>query len=298
MNKYVVSVIAGIGMSASLLLTGGCYNVQAKLQEAVVAASTGNYQLGYEITEKCLKKERANVSAMVLNGICLHYLQRDADAAVILDQAATAAPDNFAAQYFYGWVLADSGRYADALAPLRRAHQLRPDHEQLLVLLSRCCLEQNLAEGVQYLKALRRFPQWEKSPELYNALGMLWLNQGQYNVAKNYFLLAWQRDNANLTVPQNLAVLHDHFMKNPVEALRYYRYCLDANQKAGSQLRAAQIHDRILELAKSMPKPPPTAKKGTPAPAGKKGAAAGAKKSASTTAKKSGAAKTAVGSNR
>lgn len=312
MNKCVGAVIVGIGITASLLLSGGCYNVQAKLQEAVAAAQTGNWTLGYEITEKCLKKEPANVSAMVLNGICLHYVDRDADAATILEQAATGAPENFEAQYFYGWVLASQQRYADALVPLRRAYQLKPDHEQLLVLLSRCCVEQNLAEGVQYLKALRRFPQWEKSAELYNALGMLWLNQGQYNAAKNFFLLAWQRDNANLSVPQNLAVLHDQFMKKPADALRYYRFCLVANQKGGSQFRAAQINDRILELAKELPKtPPPPVKKSTaPVPGAKKAVSAapstkkatpatGAKKAAPVTAKKSGtAAKAASGTHR
>lgn len=279
MRKYVVLASVGLMAVAGLAVTG-CMNVQAKLQEAAAAASKGNWQQGYEITQKCLKKEKTNVSALVLNGFCLFELGRSDEALAMLEQGATQAPDNFAAQYFYGWILSESGRYADALVPLRRAHQLRPNHQDLLILLSRCCIEQNLPEGARYLQALRRFPNMENRPELYNALGVLWLNQGQLELAKRQFMVAWAKDNSNLIAPQNLAVMFDQYMHNPTEALRHYRFCLDANQRSGDQLRAAKINDRIQQLSKEVPKNLQTTATG-----GTTGAAAGTGTAGTTGAK-------------
>lgn len=278
MRAKVTAVAVAAALTAGvagLLACGGCMNVEAKVEEAAAAAASGNWTGAYELTEQCLKKEPNNVTALILNGLAQSMQGRGLEATLVLEQAAKLAPGDFAAQYFHGWILAENGRYADALVPLRQAHALRPTQKNLLVLLARCCLEQNLPEGVRYLQAMRRFPELEKGPELYNALGVLWLNQGQYEQARSNFMLAWQRDNSSVIVPQNLAVLYDHYLRNPTEALRYYRYCLGANQKLGNQLRASLIHERVLALSKEVPRTAPrpaptTTRPGTTKPAATK----------------------------
>jgi tetratricopeptide (TPR) repeat protein len=282
MKKLSSVIMAGVAGAAVLLVAAGCMNVQAKLKEAYAAASAANWQQGYDITEKVLKKEKGNVDALILNGICRQELGRGDDAATTLEQAATLAPDNFEAQYFYGWVLSENGRFPDALVPLRKAFQLRPTHQDLLILLARCCLEQNLVDGVRYLQALRRSPSMDKRPELYNAMGILWLNKGEHELAKKSFLEAWKRDNENLVVPENLAVLYDQYLHNPTEALRHYRFCYAACAKTGDSIRAAKIQERIAQLEKEAPKTP-AAK--APAPvAGTAKAAATAKSGTATKA--------------
>jgi tetratricopeptide (TPR) repeat protein len=255
----------GLGV-ALLLATGGCAGVEARLEEAVTAAASGNWQGAAELTERCLRAEPQHVQALILNGIAQNMLGRGLEGTAVLEQAASLAPEDFDAQYFCGWALAENGRFADALRPLARAQTLQPTHRNLLILLARCCLEQNLPEGLRYLQALRRFPDLDQGAELHNALGILWLNQGNFEQARLSFDRAWERDNRSVIVPQNLAVLYDHYLRNPAKALGYYRYCLGENQKLGNQFRAALIHERILELERQSRPAPKPATRTAPAP--------------------------------
>jgi len=276
-------------VTAAVLATG-CMNVPAKLKEANMAAANGSWQLASDITEKVLRKDKNNLTARILRGICLQEMQRGDEALTQLEQAATLAPDNFAAQYFYGWALAENGRFADALAPLRLAYELRKDNQDLQVLLARCALEQNLPEGARYLQMLQRYPSLEGRPELYNALGVLWVNQGQYELARRNFTKAWQRMPQNTVAPQNLAVLFDQYLKNPTEALKHYRFCLNECQKTGDTLQSAKIQERILQLARELPK---TAAATPPAAGAKKPAVGAAKSAGKAAAKPAKTAKTA-----
>jgi len=251
MARLTKVVVAAVAMT---ILATGCMNIPAKLKEANAAAANGNWQLASDITEKVLRKDRNNLSALILHGICLQEMQRGDEALTYLEHAATLAPDNFSAQYFHGWALSENGRFADALVPLRRAYDLRKDHQDLLILLARCSLEQNLPEGARYLQCLQRYPTLEAKPELYNALGVLWVNQGQYDLARRNFLKAWQRLPQSTVAPQNLAVLYDQYLRNPTEALRHYRFCLGECEKTGDSLQGAKIRDRILQLARELPK--------------------------------------------
>lgn len=251
----IAAGVIGLG-----IVVAGCMNIPAKLQEAAQAADNGNWPLVNEIAEKCLKKERSNVTALVLNGLALHMLGRTEEATLQLEQASGLAEDSFAAQYMCGWVLSEAGRYGDALTPLRKAYRLRPDHQNLLVLLSRCCLEQNLPEGTDYLGQLRQFPALDSRPELYNTLGVLAMNQGQYGVAAKHFLSAWSREPASPTIPQNLGVLYDQYMHNPLSSFKYYNAAY-AKYQPMDALRAARINERLTQLkaevAKLTPQPAP-----------------------------------------
>lgn len=254
-RQATVMGLVGLLAGASALLSG-CMNVPAKLQEAAAAASAGNWQSAQELAEKCLHKEKTNVTALVLNGIALHELGNSEAAAVQLEQAALLGPNDYAAQYFCGWVLSENGRHGEALIPLRRANELRKNNQDLLVLLSRCCMAQNLPEGAKYLQQLRRFPAMDGRPELYNDLGVLWMNQGLYDLAVKNLLTAWQKDPKSVVIPQNLAVLYDQYMHNPVAALPYYRFCYNKSLEMGDTLRAAQVNERIVLLAAELPKAP------------------------------------------
>lgn len=274
MMARLTSVVATV--VAVTILATGCMNIPGKLKEANAAAANGNWQLASDITEKVLRKDKTNLTARILHGICLQEMQRGDEALASLEQAATLAPDNFTAQYFYGWALAENGRFADALVPLRRAYDLRKDNQDLLILLARCSLEQNLPEGARYLQCLQRYPTLEAKPELYNALGVLWVNQGQYELAKRNFTKAWQRLPQSTVAPQNLAVLYDQYLRNPTEALKHYRFCLAECEKTGDSLQGAKIRDRILQLARELPKtaaavPPAAAAGGKKAAVGKPG---------------------------
>jgi tetratricopeptide (TPR) repeat protein len=243
----------GVAAGAALLLLTGCAarDPEALLQEAASAASASQWALAVDLTDQALDSAPHSIPARILNGLALHQLRQTDDALEALERAATEAPDHFGAQYFHGWALCEAGRYADALRPLERAYALRAEHPDLLILLSRCCLEQNLRKGIVYLQALREHRAYEDSPEVYNALAMLWLGQGEPDKAREYLLLAETKAPGKPVLLQNLAVLYDQYLNDPERALRYYRYCLSESQKIGDRQREARALRRLKALSRA-----------------------------------------------
>jgi tetratricopeptide (TPR) repeat protein len=182
----------------------------------------------------------------------------------------STAPTDFSAQYFYGCLLADNEDYANALPPLREAYRLNADCEPLLVLLARCCIEQNLPEGVKYLQILRKYPDMQAGPNsiaLANNLGCLLTNTGNYDRATNAFNEAWAKDPQDFVPPQNLAVLYDQYRKDPRKALSYYRASEKAALAAGNTVKVDSYKTRIAALERENPHTPPAVKPhGTTAP--------------------------------
>jgi len=235
-----------------LVSASGCGPVDAEveLRAAAQAAADGQWRQALTSSGRVLSMDAHNIEAMVLNGISAYELRQIEDALEMLDTAATMAPDFFPAQYFYGWALHETQRYGDALKPLYAAHKLRPDHTDTLVLLSRCCLRQNLPQGLSYLQALQRLPSFAAQSELHNSLGMLWLKQGRYEQARRSLREAIAKDQANPVAYQNLAVLYDHYLNDPNQAIRYYRFCLSASQQSRDEVRASKVRQRLVALAR------------------------------------------------
>lgn len=247
----------GTALIALLLLIGsGCTptNVETTLQEALALASKAKWDLAIEQTEKCIEVAPKDITALVLHGICLYEAERKEDALEVLQQAVEIAPDEFMPNFFYGWALAGNEKYADAIAPLSRARELRNQHPDVLpdvlVLLAKCCLEQNVPKGKTCLQALRRYRDFAESPEVYNSLGLLQVYQGEYESARESFGEALRLDRENAVVLQNIAVLHDVYLGDPVKAQRYYLRSLASRQAAGDSRNQEQIRGRLKRLSR------------------------------------------------
>ncbi len=234
------------------LALSGCAgkNPDVLMRDATAAAAAGKWNRALELSEEALAQNSTHLTALVLKGISQHALGQSKDAVKTLAKAAQQAPDNFSAQYFHGWILCENQQYGEALTPLKRAYAVRKNHPDLLVLLARACLKQNLKEGINYLQALRRHRHYLDAPDVYNGLGILWFGQQDYESARRYFLQAYQRDPKSPVVLQNLAVLHDQYLNRPEQAMLFYQKCLAASLGAGDRTRADRIRNRILELAR------------------------------------------------
>jgi Flp pilus assembly protein TadD len=237
---------------AALLVFAGCGRLapEKALSQAAAAALDGNWHLALDESASCLRGDEKNVEAMVLKGISLHELHRSDEALEILEKAADLAPQQHAVHFLLGWVLSENKKYGDALQPLRHALELKPDHADTLILLSRCTLEQNLPEGIEYLETLKRSPGFRQKSALYNSQAYIWLNQGHYETARKLLLEAWRLDQRNPIILQNLAVLHDQYLQDPAKAMRFYRYCLSACQQTGDVGRQAGILQRLRSLSR------------------------------------------------
>ena len=243
---------AGLALAAAAALTG-CEQVDLGqvMREAAAAAGEGRWELALSRTALYLEEDESNVDALVLHGLALHKKGEVAKATTMFERAAILPPERFESQYFYGWVLCEQEEYGRALKPLEAAHALQPANPDVLALLGKCCLEQNVRRGATYVQGLQRHRAYGSGPEVPNALACLALGQDPPDVQKALRELQKARDRApeNPVVLQNLAVLCDHYLRDPEEAVRYYRYCLSASQRAGQESRADAVRRRLREIS-------------------------------------------------
>ena len=250
---------APLVLAAILLVTGcGRIDVATGMQKDTAAAAAGKWDAALDLTAKCVAAEPTNVTALTFHGLCLYENHRLEDAIETLETAASASND-FMPQFYLGWVLCEDRRYADAVVPLRKARDQSKSHPNVipdvLALLARCALEQNLPDGIGYLQALRRYRAFKDAPELYNALGVMWLYRGDYEAAKQSFRQAMEKDRNSAVILQNLAVLHDSYLHEPAQAMRYYRDCLKASQQSSDRNRLAKIQNRLRQMTKERLEP-------------------------------------------
>ncbi len=241
-------------LAGSCLLLAGCAldDPQASFERAIVSAAESRWPEAHEQVRRALRARPRHLPSRILAGLCHHHARQPERALDAFRGAAQDAPDDFAAQHFYGWMLAEMGKHGEALAPLRRAHELRPDDVDTLTLLARCSLEQNLPEGIDYLTRLRRFPTYQKAPNdrlIDNNLALLHLYQGDRTRAKNHMLAALKRDPASPVIAQNVGILYDQYLGEPEAAVRYYAMALVNSQKVGDREREARLRRRLNELA-------------------------------------------------
>jgi Tfp pilus assembly protein PilF len=237
-----------------LLWLSGCakYNPDDLFSEAVIDAASAHWDEALASTEQALRSDASHLPSLVLKGLCQHYVQRPVEAEETLRAAAELAPEDFAAQYFHGWILCEAGDHEGAMAPLRRARGLRPEHPETLALLSRCCLALDLPEGIEYLKALRGDPTYGKGPAVENGIALLHLSQGDMVQARNHLFAAIRRDPKSPVVAQNMAVLYDQYLCDLKEARRYYLVARNNSVKAGDNARAAMLGKQIGRVSRDL----------------------------------------------
>ncbi len=254
---------------ATVLLAGGCTGgpgVEQLYARATQAAYACKYDEALSLTERCLDQQPDHVKALILHSYCRYrlltpeQLRRDSSTVVThVEKAARLAPQDFMAQYFHGWMLFEAGQYGRALEPLERAYELRaqcPDRDDsVLVMLSMCCVNQNLARGRTYLQALRRFRGFERSALVYNALGVLNAKQQDYQGALGSFMEALGRDPNHAVVLTNVAVLYDERLQRPDESMRYYSRAIAARQAMRDSTRQDEMRRRLKQLVTEARRP-------------------------------------------
>ncbi len=254
MIKYKLPHIVTSPLIPSLLLMAGvmlsavsCQRRDSEelLREAMTAAQSGDWEYAREYARRAGSRDEREYRADMLLGLSHYYLNDKENAIPPLRRAAERLPENFTAQYLYGWILCENDNYPEALPPLRRAFEMDDQHPQVLALLVRACLEQNLIEGVRYAQRLMSHEEYRRRPEPLNAIGILWMGEPNYQRANAFFQQALQRQQDNPVILQNLAVLHDLYLNDRRTAIQYYRRCMAASQQIGDRERFQQVLARL-----------------------------------------------------
>lgn len=245
-------------LALALLLGGGCSRPDpaATLRQAAQATSKGQWHAALDAAGDCLRHDRTNVDALLIQGLCYHMLDQSVKALERFRKAQRAAPEDFETNYFLGWALCRERRHAEALPYLESALAARAGHIDTLVLLGECCLEQNLPDGIVYLEELLATPRYaggQRRAQLLSNIAYLHTVDKKYETARARLAEAVKTQGTlEPAAFINMAALYDNYLHDPEKAMRYYRYSLAACQKTGGDpATEATILTRLRQLARN-----------------------------------------------
>jgi tetratricopeptide (TPR) repeat protein len=178
-----------------------------------------------------------------------------------LRQALQADSSSGMARYHYGRLLLKQGRYPEALPHLLAARQWQPGDFWICYELGRAHQASN--QPAQALQAFQQALAIENRPEALNALGALYLEQGDLARARQHLARALELDPRNLEAAINtamtdlrsgqvqvaLARLHSLLRDQPRSPLAY-RALIAAYVQLGDEERAAEVRRRLEALGR------------------------------------------------
>jgi len=226
---------------------GGYMMVDNKKQ-----AGNIDYEKAIKYCDFCINAEYELVTVYTLRAFCLSMLDKIEESKEYYKKALQIDKNNFFANYFLGELLYDAKEYGDAIIYLKNAEKLcekfpkrKPD---LYILLSVCCLKQNLSEGCKYAQDLLFVANYSKNPYIYTILAAFAVRDKQYILARRFYNRACKLAPQNPIMLQNLAVLNDLYLHKPDVALGYYRKALFASIKTEENQRRVKLQTRMGQL--------------------------------------------------
>ncbi|MBO5722882.1 MAG: hypothetical protein J6S19_07180 [Lentisphaeria bacterium] len=254
MSGKILSLILLLG--AVIALTG-CTERELDnavlLNRAVENGRVGNWQECEKNSLTVLKRDPGNINALMLRALASEHLGKMDVALAAARQAAENDPENFAAQYIYGRLLALKSESAkSAVQILERANKLRPGNRNTLILLGQCSSNINADNAIEYYLALPE--KVRKLPEIQTRMAIYYLDRrdrSQRNLALAFQALrnAYVTSPDNPVIVLNMAKFLDHYIKNKLKAVGFYRrYLRLTEHNPELNPTRAQVQARMSEL--------------------------------------------------
>lgn len=243
-----LAVLAAVSI---LLASCGGHDPDA-IQDARSALEYGEFEEAIKAANRALRGQKGDVDALILRGIAQALNRDNGSATKTFEQAWKIAPQHFYAGFFYGWSLARVNRYGDAIQPLEKAVELRPNHEQARRLLARCYLEQELPGGIEHLERLADMPSVASTDALaviYINIAYLHWRDHNYRAAARALQTGRSYSARDPYILQNLAVLYDQYIGDTANARRYYILAIQAYQAIDED--ATHLQKRLRDLARN-----------------------------------------------
>lgn len=175
-----VVVLAGI-----LVCVSACkeeeeaMSAQALLDSAYAAATdekNTDWVQALALSERAYKLNSSDTAIRIMYAMALERNGRTGDAIAVMESGKDADQESFMAQYTLGRMYYLNGDYGKSVDPLRKAHQLRPEDGDVMLLLMQACVSAGHGEEAKALCSLlqRKFKErYGKSIFLYNEVALI-----------------------------------------------------------------------------------------------------------------------------
>jgi len=243
-----------LAVCAGLVLLTGCggepLSTQALLNKAFYEADRGEWENALEYLETVTEREPHNVAALIFQALAYEGCEKGDLALNAARIAVKNAPENFQAQYTLGRLYSkDQQKMQDAITPLGRALQIKPDDSDTLLLLGRCSTILKLDSAIKYYKQLLKNKKFKKSAELWNEMGIYYAERQQIRRAANCFVKAYKLASSKPLIVLNFATFRDQYVGDPKGALRSYKkYLKIAVPSPNSETQRKRVEDRIKKI--------------------------------------------------
>ena len=220
-----------IVLPAALFICG-CDNKNAtndRLNNAINQAQQGNWNTaGKEAAE--LSAALPNATAPMLLRALAYEKQGDLAKAIDLArQCVTNSPKDFTSHYTLGRLYSlDPKRDAEAFTVLEKAHSLKPDDTDTLVLLCNIGIKRHEPNTDKYLNLLMHKPEFSNSAQLYYMLGVRQAEKRNVMAAQRFMMNALNKSgNANNPdLIYRIALCFDQNKFPPKEIKKFYNLFL------------------------------------------------------------------------
>jgi len=254
MKKYINKIKILPAVCLGLVLLAGCggppLSTQALLNKALGAASRGEWKRALGYLETVTDREPNNVNALVFKALAYEGCEKNDLALNAARLAVKNGPDNFQAQYTLGRLYSkDQQKVQDAITPLGRALQIKPDDNNTLLLLGRCSTILKLDSAIKYYKKLAQNPKFKKNAELWNQMGIYYAERQQIRSAAQCFVKAYKLAPSKPLMVLNFATFRDQYAGDPRGALSFYKKYLQITVPSPhSETQRKRVEARIKRI--------------------------------------------------
>lgn len=251
---YIKKIGIFLAACAGIVLLAGCggepLSTQALLNKALEDASRGEWENALEYLETVTEREPHNVAALIFKALAYEGCEKNDLALNAARLAVKNAPNDFQAQYTLGRLYCkDQQKMQDAITPLLRALQIKPDDSDTLLLLGRCSTILKLDSAIKYYRQLLKNEKFKKSAKLWNEMGIYYAERKQIRNAAQCFVKAYKLAPSKPLIVLNFATFRDQYVGDPKGALRSYRkYLKIAIPSPNSETQRKRVEDRIKKI--------------------------------------------------
>jgi tetratricopeptide (TPR) repeat protein len=253
-KKFRILLAVCVVSGAGLVLLAGCggqpLSTQALLNKALVDASKGEWEDALEYLEIVTEREPRNAAALVFKALAYEGCGKNDLALNSARIAVKIAPNDFQAQYTLGRLYSkDQQKMQDAITPLLRALQIKPDNSDTLLLLGRCSTTLKLDSAIRYYRQLIKNEKFKKCADLWNEMGIYYAERKKSRQAATCLVKAYKLAPSKPLIVLNFATFMDQYVGESKRALKFYKKYLKITvQSPNLETQRKRVEARIKKI--------------------------------------------------